>query len=315
MEGLKRGWSRGVHPWRWEDEVEEALKGDGVFEEKVQEIVPDLGETVGVSTDRKPSTLPTGLSFLSRPSPPLLNPNFPSVSPDTPPQIPEHFHIPPSPLPPQPPMVMVPFVNHLGFKQFPLVIWDFFNERRRVLSGAQAAMKLINGETRDFVGPSGLSTEDHESPTFQASYDPSASSSSSSSISGPNSELDIAFDQKAESYYLKSFKELPNRFEKARGEYYTSLKDRLLSARSFESGERAMTPEEEKSTKPPVTEDDLREERKKKELRWRGMEEGYEIVRPETEVTWDEKWRGWLKVFDGDGEVHRKREEGEMTFT
>ncbi len=68
-----------------------------------------------------------------------------------------------------------------------------------------------------------------------------------------------------------------------------------------------MTAEEKTSTKGPETEQELRDERQKKELRWMGQLEGWEIVKPDSPVTWDPKWEGWLKVYEAPGGVQLRR--------
>jgi len=165
------------------------------------------------------------------------------------------------------------------------MIYDFFTERLRTKAGAEAAIALIMGQTRDFIGtPS--SRADHE-----VLADPYASSTSTGPVESP----DTAFDEQSETYYKKAAWEVPERIAKAREDYYSSLATRLESVRALDRGEREMTKEEREGKR--VTENELREERKKKELRWRGMEEGWDIVRPETQVTWVDGWQGWLKVF------------------
>ena len=54
--------------------------------------------------------------------------------------------------------------------------------------------------------------------------------------------------------------------------------------------------QEEKQNK-VVTEDDLREERRQRELRWHGNLEGFEVVRPDKEAAWDERFNGWLRLY------------------
>lgn len=273
LEGLRRGWEGGVGKWKWEDEIEELMKGDGVFEAKAEPIMEDT--TVPVS-DATPSQQPsvTGLSFLSRPQP---IPVPAAQSPDAPESIPAQYHIPPSPLPPQPPLLLVPWLNPLGFKQIPRMVYDFFTERYRVREGAELAWALINQETRPFVGTS--------------------ASNVGLGLDSSLAKSDLEFDTSTENWYKSKFATLPERLQKARDDYYPELATRLQSVRDLASGARELTKEEAKSDKPLTTEDDLKKERLKKELRWKGMVEGWEIVRPEREVTWRDGWEGWLRVF------------------
>jgi import inner membrane translocase subunit TIM54 len=87
----------------------------------------------------------------------------------------------------------------------------------------------------------------------------------------------------------------------SRKSYYKTLPERLAAARQLARGEREPTKEEQRT--PPPTEVELRAERLNKELRWRGEEEAWKIVGPGSGTSWDEKFRGVLKVFDeGTGE-------------
>ena len=286
MEGLRRGWMGGVDQWEWEKDVEEKLKGDGVFETLPTGSPDDFVSDETLSTPSPNNTLTaispppmsppmpsshltTGLSFLARPPLPTSSP-FASQTPSSSAQtqvIPPAYHIPPHPLPPQPPILLVPFTSHLGFRQVPMMLYDFFTERFRVRSGAEAALALIESKTREMEGP-------------------------------PSSRSDLEFDNKAERWYKKSFKEVPSRTEKARKDYYATLEPKIHDIRDLDEGKRQLTDAEQKSTKPLATEVDLRAERQKKELRWQGTEEGYEIVKPETPVAWDDSFEGWLQVFE-----------------
>jgi import inner membrane translocase subunit TIM54 len=178
------------------------------------------------------------------------------------------MHAAPSPLPPQAPLVLVPFTCHLGFKQIPYMIYDFFTESRRVQQGAEVAYALIMNHTRPFTIPT---ESDHP-------------------------DTDFAAD--TEQFYTKSYATIPEKNEKAKGVYYKELGERLESARQFARGERDLTDAEKKSDKPVTTEDDLKEERKKREMRWNGGLEGWNIVKAETPVAWDPTWAGWLRVVD-----------------
>jgi len=270
IEGLRQGWTGGVGEWDWEKDVERKLEADGVFDTPKPEFQPDEIDPIPESIPTPPpispntpvSALPSGLSFLSRPPPPQMTPSISNPASPSPPLISSHFHTPPSPLPPQPPILLLPFTNHLGFNQFPYMIYDFFTERYRVQSGADAGLALIEGHTRPF------------------------------------SEGDREWDRDGEKWYTKSFSQLLDRINTARKDYYSALEPRIESARTLASGARELSVAEKKSSKPPLTETDLRAERQKRELRWFGNEDGYEIVRKETEVAWDESFDGWLRVFE-----------------
>jgi mitochondrial import inner membrane translocase subunit TIM54 len=98
---------------------------------------------------------------------------------------------PPANLPPQTPLLLVPFVNFVGIKLVPLMIWDFFHERHKVRAGAEAAYKLVSRATRPF-------------------------------------ELaDLDFEASAEVYYKPSTSTIPTDVQKAREEYYKTLPEKL----------------------------------------------------------------------------------------
>ncbi|ORX34991.1 inner membrane protein import complex subunit Tim54-domain-containing protein [Kockovaella imperatae] len=308
MEGLKRGWLGRVDDWDWEKSIGETLEKDGMFEKKVDVFPepeadaptpsdqPPPPASTSTSTSPSPSSplyppppsstgLSSSLSFLSRPPQPRPQSPMPygsspgAGSSASPPPIPESMHTPPYPLPPQPPILFVPFVSRLGFKQVPWMIYDFFTERHRVKSGAEAALALIEAQTRDFRGPTGAV-------------------SSSSSFSEPSREPDTDFETASESWYKKAFKDLPERMATARKDYNAKLAERVQDVYDLEDGKRQLTDAEMKSTKSLTTIQDLKDERKKKELRWMGSEEGYDIVKPDTPVAWDERFDGWLKVYE-----------------
>jgi import inner membrane translocase subunit TIM54 len=257
MEGLRRGWTGGVDEWDWEKSVEQELKYDGVFEKAPEPVTEFAAEGENTVAPQQPAALPGTFSFLAKAPPPMA-----SSTPSSQTAIPSSYHIPPYPLPPQAPILLLPFISHLGFKQVPYMVYDFFTERYRVQAGADAAIALIESQTRPLV------------------------------------YSDLEFDRNSEKYYKKDWVKLPTKTQEAREEYYKKLEPRLESVRQLARGERDLTDEEKKSDKPVTTEQDLIEERKKKEMRWKGQEEGFEIVRTDKEVTWDEKWEGWLNVFE-----------------
>ncbi|KAI0295469.1 inner membrane protein import complex subunit Tim54-domain-containing protein [Russula brevipes] len=166
---------------------------------------------------------------------------------------------PPAHLPPQCPLLLVPFVNLVGIKLVPLMIWDFFHERHKVRAGAEAAYRLVSRATRPF------------------------------------GRADLDFDASAEGYYKSSTGAILKDVERARAEYYKTLPEKLTTARGLARGEREPTKLEIEA--PPPTEVELRAERLKKETRWRADERGWEIVRPDTPIEWDERWQDALEVF------------------
>ncbi len=149
------------------------------------------------------------------------------------------------------------------------MIVDFFNQRQKALSGAEAAYQLVMSETREFIG-----------------RDDDASSDTVS---------DLDFGKDSEKWYTSSFLKYPDSIAKARKEYYAELPKRLAKARELARGTRPPTKDEVKY--PPPTEVELQAERLKKEIRWREDLVGWEILRPSTPVAWDPRFRGVLRVF------------------
>jgi import inner membrane translocase subunit TIM54 len=267
IEGLRRGWTGGVDEWDWDKEVKDKLEFDGVFATK-PEVSDQAPEAAVVEPPVAPSAAPQqvgalgSLSFLSRPAPNVsINPSTPASVPAT---IPSHMHIPPNPLPAQPPLLYVPFTNHLGFKQIPYMIYDFFTERNNVRAGGEAAMALILGSTRPFSPSSG--------------------------------DLDLGIEEEA--FYKKDFADLPKRTEDSRKQYYDALGPKIIAARQLASGERQLTDEEVKSGKSGMNEWELKDERLKKESRWMGNLMGWDIVKKGEPVHWTDAFDGWLKIFE-----------------
>ena len=282
MHGLKRGWTDGLEPVDREEQLARALEDDGKFDEvDAEEPAVNVGDGEPIPT---PSRLPASapLSILANQK--LRAPPSPSSGA---PAVPEP-NAPPAVIPPQPPMLLVSFTNYIGFKQIPLMIWDFFNERHKALAGAEAAMKLIMGATRPFSAPHAEAFARTESwGDLEQPQKP---------LLAELSPSDLDFDRAAEAYYKKStVRDFESEMESARKEYYKGLAKKLETARALARGAREPTKEE--LNNPPPTEVELRAERLKKELRWRSDEDGFSIIRPEKDVEWDERFRGVLRVY------------------
>lgn len=293
MAGLKRGWTEGLEIVDREERLAHALGSDGRFDEPVEEVAVDLGD-VGGEPIPTSSKLAPSKPFSVLTAPHLRSPGSPAqVSPTQKSDIPSALNTPPSTIPPMPPLLLVPFTNLIGLTQIPRMMWEFFNERHNVRSGAEAAYKLIMGETRPFIAPppslsSDFVNDEHET---TSPAQPHQSELSPSPIS-----TDLEFGTEAEPFYKKSYVEsFASDIEKARQGYYKTLPEKLEIARALARGEREPTKEEKNY--PPPTEVELRAERQKKEMRWRNDEAGWEIVKPEKKIEWDERFRGILNVF------------------
>jgi len=292
MAGLKRGWTEGLEVVDREEELAKVLQSDGKFDEPDPELDTGL-DVLDIEGEPIPtaSRLPPSQAFPSF-GPPHLRGSASTPSASTPSSsIPPHMNVPPARIPPQPPILFVHFVNHIGLTQIPTMIWEFFNERYKVRSGAEAAYRLIMRQTRPFIAPPVESVSlDHESLDSDPSALPAKPHLSEVALT------DLDFDKDAESYYKKSLVTgFTSSIDKARTDYYASLPARLETARALARGTREATKDEQNH--PPPTEVELRAERMKKELRWRADEEGWEIIKPEKDVEWDERLRGVLQVF------------------
>ncbi|EGN95663.1 hypothetical protein SERLA73DRAFT_95243 [Serpula lacrymans var. lacrymans S7.3] len=274
MVGLKRGWTEGLEKVDKEEFMAQELASDGQFDEPLDPgaSVQELDGEPIPTPSRLPPSRSAGLYSPIQLSSPVAKP---SVTQDT--AIPLSKNSPPTFIPALPPFLFVSFTNYIGFKQIPLMLWGLFNERHKVRSGSEAAFRLIMKETRPFAPPS-ASTQTLET-------------ISQFSLTGG----DLDFDLEAETYYKKSLSSTPEEIEKARKAYYESLPAKLEITRALARGTREPTKDE--INHPPPTEVELRAERLKKELRWRGDLEGWEIVKAEQPVAWDERFWNALRVF------------------
>ncbi|OCH92101.1 hypothetical protein OBBRIDRAFT_833703 [Obba rivulosa] len=288
MAGLKRGWTEGLEVVDNEEKLSRELENDGRFDEpesefSVEELNVD-GEPIPT-----PSKLPPSKPFSVYTPPHLRNAEGqPHNPPSSEGSIPSSMNTPPPTIPHLPPILFVNFVNYIGLTQIPLMIWDFFNERHKVRSGAEASYRLIMGQTRPFEAPL---PQDHSTViSVDAITEPPKSNLSELSPS------DLDFDKEAESYYKKSVvRDFESEISKAREGYYKELPKRLETARALARGTREPTKDER--SYPPPTEVELRAERMKKELRWTSDERGWQIVTPNKDPEWDERFREALRVF------------------
>ncbi|KAI6036415.1 mitochondrial import inner membrane translocase subunit Tim54 [Pisolithus microcarpus] len=270
-----------------EERLAQELAADGTFDE-----VDEGKSPVGVVGDAEVEPIPTSSRLPPSRNAALLPPlglSKPSPVSDVTSKTLVEGIKPPSTLPAQPPLLLVPFTNHIGFRYIPHMIWSFFNERDRVRAGAEAAYALVLGQTRDFRGPNSWRSDDAPLQEEHNSTENRAVSGAQDSVQGGDLDF-MLWSEKlfAPHSPLSSISD-------ARKSYYSSLP-------------REMTKEEEKN--PPASEVELRAERLTKESKWRAQEEGWNIVRPGTGVRWDERFRGVLKVFSVP-----KKEEGESTGT
>lgn len=290
MNGLKRGWTEGLEKVDKEELLSRQLEDDGHFDEPAEpETTVDIGSLDGEPLPT-PSKLPPSRNGFSAFTAPHLRPQTPAAGSGTSTEnIPSNLNIPPERIPPMPPILLVNYVNYLGLSQIPNMILEFFNERHKVRSGAEAAYKLIMNKTRPMAGPS---TSIHSSTSDDLTTSPAKPFPSE--LQPEPTDLDFGKD--AERWYKNStVRDFASDIQKAREGYYKELPKKLEIARALARGTREPTKDE--VSYPPPTEVELRAERMKKELRWRSDEAGWEIVKPEKEVDWDDRFNGVLKVF------------------
>lgn len=304
-----------------EEVLANRLAGDGRFDEvedapspsTESEPVPDdqpapvapvptsqfLPPATSTPQSRPPTSLFAPLGSIRQPPKPRAPP--PQSTTATP-SVPDHLTQPPATLSPQPPLLLVYYPNRLGFLNIPLIIADFFNERKNVRIGCEAAYKLIMNETRPIVPPTSSSPSDTVPSSFVADdnqehkdTEPSPSTPNENDFEGLHGgDLDFALE--SESNYGKSFAKLPASIIKARESYYADLPAKLALARSLARSERPPTKDEE--AYPPSTEVELRAQRLSKEKRWVGDEEAWKFLRAGSGVAWDERFRDALRVFE-----------------
>lgn len=253
MAGLKRGWSESLAKKDEEEELAMTLSDDVFEESEIHSTVSDVQQdTVSSSPLLPPSQLTSGpgssYSLFGKIRQPPPSKNSSLLLSDT----------PPATIPPQPPIGFVPFTNHLGWRQIPYMIYDFFTERHRVLSGCEAGYAIVMASSR------------------------------------PMKTTDLDVDIHSEKYIKGAWQDLPKRIEKAKEEYYKELKQKIKVARELAYGEREPTRAEK--THPPMTEVELRAQRLKKELKWKEDLEGWEILNGP--VSWDERFEGKLHIFN-----------------
>jgi import inner membrane translocase subunit TIM54 len=268
MAGLKKGWTEGLQEVDHGEVLARELESDGRFDEPEEEA--EAGSNVDTFASAQVPNFSSPLN-----SPLYTRPSYPA-SPQTHP--PSESVDPPTFIPPVPPLLLVPFTNYIGFTQIPRMIWDFFNQRHKVRSGAEAGYRLVMNHSRPIIPPSEVA-----GPLF-SDITPELHENS-----------DIDFDKHAESFYKKSLFSTPNDIEKARTKYYEALPAKLATARALARGTRELTKEEKEY--PPPTEVELSAERMKNEQKWRRDLEGWGIVSPEQKVVWDDCFRDSLRIF------------------
>ncbi|KAM0792522.1 hypothetical protein ACM66B_005191 [Microbotryomycetes sp. NB124-2] len=204
--------------------------------------------------------------------------------------------LPPEDVPAQPPLLLVPFTSPFGFRTWPSKMVGFFNKRREARLGGESALAIILAKTRPMEPP----TERTETGEMKGVLDDNlvgevrvGKHPELTCVEGERTgsrDLDFMFevDENPVSF-RKAYRSMLKNWEYYRRQYYKDeLAPKLKTARELASGAREPTKNETKY--PPKTENELRQERLDKELRWRREQEGWAVVRSGSGVAWDEKW-------------------------
>ncbi|CAE6422865.1 unnamed protein product [Rhizoctonia solani] len=298
LHGLRLGWTEGLDDIDREELLARQIASDGVFDEPEDpssEVLPEdkdspksrIGFNPSISGSKSP--LFPHIMPQSTKSPVTKSSALPRT------HQPSEFPTIPQEIPAQPPLLLLPFKNLIGFRYIPHMIADFFNERGRAKEGAEAAYTLIEGHTRDFIPPEHAAGLDH---LYSRSdiVEPAVSEPLADSLPkiGPQGG-DVDFDIDRERYIPKSYNKTPKEIAEARKKYYDALPGKLIVTRSLARGEREPTKEEREY--PPPTEVELTTERFKKELKWREELDGWRLLRVGSGVDWDSRFASKLRVY------------------
>ncbi|SRR5258708_379500 len=293
MHGLREGWTTSLAKVDKEEALALVLAEDGTFDEP--ENNPNHSVDTGEVTldSQEPDSLrvaqPSPFTS-SKPLTPVFSPlgnlrgpprpRTPLTLSQTSNPAAEASYSPPASIPPQPPFLLVEFPNRIGFRNVPMMIYDFFNERRLVKAGCEAAYRLVFAQTRPFISPT----------TIEPTVDVTLPLTQGFGMGG-----DLDFDVDKEQMYGRGYRDILATIAAARKGYYGELPGKLRITRALARGERESTKDEK--TYPPPTEVELRAERLKKELRWKEDEGAYQWLRQGTGVTWDERFNSVFGVF------------------
>lgn len=302
LEGLGLGSSEKRKDGRWEREEEIMVRELEREDEQNPNAPFNLPEPVGLEgvqaeepvTPIQPNIYaPYRALTMPQPSlnPPTLSTTSTTPSDDTRPLV-----LPATPVPAQPPLLLVPFTYPFGVRTWPSKLAHFWNHRSDVKLGGECALMIIEAQSRPMESPylrndanalQGILDENlveevrlgmHKELTMEEE----------SPKTGSN-DLDFRHDpDESSSRFKKSYRTLPSNHEYARRNYYdVELPPRLTQARELANG-RTPTKAEDKYA--PKIESELRKERLEKELKWRRELEGWAVQRGGAGVAWEESW-------------------------
>lgn len=189
----------------------------------------------------------------------------------------------PAVIPPQPPVLLVPFAELVGFSKVPEMLMGFFNHRAKARLGGEAAMKLINPNLQKVEPP--YAEDDEEG----VSYDEPWKQPQTLEFKPQGGTL-CGFDVDSEMKIKKTFEDVPKGVARRRKEYYDNLIEKLKKTREQASRELKENERKEKS------EEELQQERIAKEKVFREEYEGWALARKNSKVRY-EPWMNGLHVY------------------
>ncbi|TIA83769.1 hypothetical protein E3P98_00636 [Wallemia ichthyophaga] len=189
----------------------------------------------------------------------------------------------PSVIPPQAPVLLVPFYELVGFAKIPEMVAGFFNHRKSASVGCEAVMKLIDANVKQVEPP--YSDEEAE----MVSYDEPWKQPQTLEYKAQGGTL-CGFDVESEEKIKKTFEDVPKGIARRRKEYYDNLVDKLKKTRQQASREVKESERKEKS------EEELQQERIAKEKQFREDYEGWALARKYQRVRY-EPWMNGLHVY------------------
>lgn len=283
---MKQGWNTSIPSTKvdYDEQLASALSEDNTFEEVPAESTPPadtagqeeepaapsngfaLPSQAGMHSLPRPGAVPYGAMNTLKPGAPAT----PAPAADAP-QLPAVDAIPA-----QPPICFVDFTNMVGWRNIPRRIGHFFNHRADVQRGVDAGLSIVLGsksDARDFEAGSG----GHPVPLE------------------PPQGGDLDWGLAEERFYPKRFAKTLTDMASRRETFYNELRTELKASREILRGEREPTKAERREM--PRSEVELREKRFSNERDWHNLEEGYNMLVPTVGVSWDETWRGFLRVF------------------
>ncbi|KAK4058701.1 mitochondrial import inner membrane translocase subunit tim54 [Microbotryomycetes sp. JL221] len=307
LEGMGLGANERRKDGRWERE-EELMVRELEREDAQSDAAPfdeqtpaDVASELASDDSDSPAEAATSSSnspYLSyTPYRAIIPSNLPPAQKSAAPQVEEPpLILPPEDVPPQPPLLLVPFTSPFGFRTWPSKMVGFFNKRADARLGAESALAIILAHTRPMEPP----VERTETGEMKGVLDDSVVADvrvgkrhELTCVEGERTgskDLDFMFEVDENPVtFRKAYRAMPKSWEYYRRQYYKDeLAPKLKTARELASGSREPTKNETKY--PPKTESELRQERLDKELRWRREQEGWAVVRSGSGIAWDEKW-------------------------